>query len=96
MKAKNASISGIIHSIMVLVDCCRGSGFGIMVIFCCTQVETPTRTGKIGVGSGFARSKAKKLLFSGTTESATGFHEYSRWARPTRSSGFVPRLLRRP
>ena len=67
---------GIIHSIMVLVEDCLGSAAGIMVIFCCAQVETPTRMGSTrGEGSGLARSSPRKLLFRGTTVSARGFQE---------------------
>ena len=94
MKAKKASITGIIHSIMLLVDCCLASAVGIVVIFCWAQVEIPTRMGRIGVGSGFARSSPKKMEFRGMAVSATGFHEYRRWESPTRSSGLVPRLFR--
>ncbi len=88
-------MKGIIHSIMLLVDACLGSTDGIVVIFCCAQVDTPTNTGRMGVGSGLARSSPKKLLLSGIAESARGFHEYSLCERPTRWSGVVPRLLRR-
>ena len=71
-KAKKANMSGIIHSIMVWVEACLGSGLGGVVIFCCTQVETPTRTGSIGVGSGLARSNQRKLLSSGKEVFAKG------------------------
>ena len=45
------------------------------------------------VGSGAARSNPKKSGFNGMEPSATGFQEYSRWERPTTSSGLVPKLL---
>ncbi len=77
MKAKNASIMGIIQSIMALVEDCLGSAAGIVVIFCCNHVEAPTSTGRMGVGSGLARSSPKKLLFNGTIVSPTGFQEYT-------------------
>jgi hypothetical protein len=57
---------GIIHSIMVWVDCCLGSMEGVMVIFCCTQVDAATSTGKMNmVGSGSARLIQRKLGFRG-------------------------------
>ena len=43
--AKNPSITGIIHNIIFWLDCCRGSMAGVIVIFCCTQVEAPTSNG---------------------------------------------------
>ena len=42
---KKAIITGIIHSIIVWLDCCRGSVDGVMVNFCCTHVDTKTSTG---------------------------------------------------
>ena len=78
MKEKNANISGIIQSIMLLVDCCLGSTEGMVVIFCWAQVDIPTSTGKIiGEGSGLARFNQRKSLFNGTILSARGFQEYS-------------------
>lgn len=57
---------GIIHSIIVWLDCCRGSGDGIMVIFCCTQVDAATRTGiTMGDGSGWLKSSHRNWLFTG-------------------------------
>ena len=64
---KNPNISGIIHSIMRLVDCCLESTAGMVVIFCMKNIEAPTKTGKMGVGSGFARSSQRKELSSGIT-----------------------------
>ena len=53
---KNPNISGIIHSIILLVDACRSSAEGIVVIFCMTHMDAPTRTGITnGDGSGSAR-----------------------------------------
>ncbi len=92
---KKASIMGIIHSIMLLVDRCLSSVAGIIVIFCWTQVDTPTNTGSMGVGSGLARSSQRKPLLRGAMVSATGFQEYSLWERPTNPSGWVPSALRR-
>ncbi len=34
LKAKTPSMMGIIYSIMVWLDCCRGSMDGVVVIFC--------------------------------------------------------------
>ena len=57
---------GIIHSIMVWLDCCFGSIEGVMVIFCWTQVEAATSTGNINlVGSGSARFMPRNSLLRG-------------------------------
>ena len=73
---KKPSIKGIIHSIMRLVDACRSSMAGLVVIFCCAQVVAATRMGMInGDGSGFARSIHKKLLFRGTVPCTAGSQE---------------------
>lgn len=72
---KNPNISGIIHSIIRFVDCCRGSAVGIVVIFWSTHIDTPTRTGSTGVGSRPARSSHRKELFSGINSLALGSHE---------------------
>ena len=95
VNAKKASIRGIIQSIMLLVEACLGSVLGMVVIFCCTQVETPTNKGKIDVGSGLARSNHRKLLFRGTDPSARGFQEYNLWDSPIRWLGVVPKLFSR-
>ena len=96
LRVKNPSIRGIIQSIMVLVEACLGSVDGIIVIFCCAQVVTPTSIGIIrGEGSGLARSSHRKLLFIGTAVSANGLKEYRRWDSPTRWSGVVPIPFRR-
>lgn len=64
--AKKPSIIGIIHSIIFWLDCCRGSTVGVMVIFCCTQVEAATSSGTmITERSGSARSNHKNLSFTG-------------------------------
>ena len=68
-KEKNPRKMGIIHSIMVWLDCCRGSGDGVMVIFCWTQVEAATRMGRItGDGSGSPRLSHRKLSLNGAAE----------------------------
>jgi len=57
---------GIIQSIIVWLDCWRGSGDGICVIFCCTQVVTATRMGiTMGEGSGWLKSSHRKPLSTG-------------------------------
>ena len=83
---------GIIHSIMVWLDCCRGSGDGVMVIFCWTQVEAATRMGRMtGEGSGSPRLSHRKLSLNGAAEwiGTKSIQEYSFWESPTRSSGLV-------
>ena len=58
---KNAIISGINQSIIAWLPACRGSGFGCIVIFCWTQVDANTSTGKINLlGSDSARSSQRK------------------------------------
>ena len=47
-KVKNPNISGIIHSIIRLVDACLGSAAGIVLIFCIRNMDPPTRTGRRG------------------------------------------------
>ena len=71
---KNPNITGIIQSIIWLVDCCRGSALGIVVIFCMMNIDAPTRTGS-KKGSGTARSNHRNELFSGTTSCTQGTHE---------------------
>lgn len=42
------NMMGIIHNIILFIDCCRGSPPpGIMVIFCCTHMLPPTRMGNM-------------------------------------------------
>ena len=81
---------GIIHNIMVWLDCCRGSGDGICVIFCCTHVVTATSTGITTLdGSGWLKSIHRNPLFTGTAAciGTNVIHEYSLSERFTRSSG---------
>ncbi len=90
VKEKKAMSRGIIHSIMVWLDCCLGSSAGVMVIFCWTQLDTKTKTGMtILVGSGSAKSSHKKLAFRGAAAwiENQGIHEYSFSESPTKSSG---------
>ena len=64
---KKPSINGIIHNIMRLVDACRSSMAGIVVIFCWAQVVAATKMGMMkGEGSGSARFIHRNPLFRGT------------------------------
>ena len=72
---KNPNIKGIIHSIIRLVDSCRGSAAGMVVIFCMRNMEAPTRTGSRGVGSRSARSSHRKELSRGMTSCTIGSQE---------------------
>ena len=72
---KNPNIAGIIHNIILLVDAWRSSAVGMVVIFCMTHIDTPTRIGITnGVGSGRARSIHRKLLSIGMTPWTWGIH----------------------
>ena len=75
---KNPNISGIIHSIMRLVDACLGSAEGMTVIFCMTYMDRPTSTGSTGKVSGRARSSHRNELLLGITSCTRGIDEY-RW-----------------
>ena len=68
-REKKAIISGIIHSIMVWLPCCRGSVDGIMVIFCWIQVVTNTNMGMGKVsGSDSAKSNQRNFGSRGAKE----------------------------
>lgn len=84
---KNPNISGIIQSIMRLVDACLGSTEGIMVIFCMTHMDAATRMGNTGYRSGSARFSHRKVLSRGITWWTWGSHEYRCRDSPTRLSG---------
>ena len=87
---KNAIIRGISQSIIAWLPDCRGSVDGCIVIFCCTQVETKTSTGRIILlGSDSARSSHRKLESIGAAANigATGIHVYSFSENPTKLSG---------
>ena len=63
---------GIIHSSILLVESCCGDVEGMVVIFCMTNIETPTRTGRMmGDGSGRARSIHRKRPLRGTASWAS-------------------------
>jgi hypothetical protein len=72
---KNPNISGIIHSIIRLVDACLASTKGITVIFCMRNIDAPTSTGSTGRVSGTARSSHRNELLSGMTSCTRGSHE---------------------
>ena len=61
---KNPNMIGIIHNIILLVDACRSSIAGMVVIFCISHMDTPTRIGMMGE-SGSARFIHKNSLFIG-------------------------------
>ncbi len=85
---KKPNMTGIIHSIILLVEAWRSSAVGIAVIFCMTHMEIPTRTGITnGVGSGSARSIQRKLLLIGITPWTLGSQTYKCLESPTRLSG---------
>lgn len=64
-KEKKPNITGIIHSIIVWLDCCLGSGEGMVVIFCCTQVEAATSSGMMNrEGPGLAPNCIPRKLSS--------------------------------
>ncbi len=66
LKENTAISSGIIQSIMVWLPCCLASVAGTMVIFCCTQVVTNTKTGMNSRLPGpSARSIPKKVASRG-------------------------------
>ena len=70
LKEKNPNMMGIIQSIMFWLACCLGSGEGVVVIFCCTQVEAATSSGMMNsaVPGLPPRSIPRKLLFRGAAE----------------------------
>ncbi len=95
VREKKPIINGIIHSIMVWFDCCRGSADGMMVIFCWTQVVTNTKAGiNIGEGSGTDRSIHRNWGFMGAAAKATenGATGYIFSANPTSLSGVLNRV----
>ncbi len=92
-RVRNPNIRGIIHSIMLLVWACLVSVVGMVIIFCWTHMEPPTRMGsKKGILSAWAepaRSIHRKLLFTGTALLTRGSQEYRCWASPARDSGVL-------
>jgi hypothetical protein len=66
VKVKKAIIRGISQSIIIWLLLCRGSADGVIVIFCWSQVDTKTRTGKTSFdGSGSAKSSQRNSGFNG-------------------------------
>ena len=57
---------GIIQSIMLFMLFWRGSPAGVVTIFCCTHMLTPTRTGRTGIVAGWARFIPRKSPLRGT------------------------------
>lgn len=67
---RKPNIRGIIQIIILFVDCCCGSAVGTVDIFCNTNIEAATRTGRmkypLGGTSGWARLSQRKFGFRGT------------------------------
>ncbi len=88
LRVKKPNIAGIIQSMIRLVEAWRSSAVGMVVIFCMTHMEAPTRIGMTtGEGSGAARSIHRKLLSMGITLWTWGSQSYRCWESPTRLSG---------
>ena len=79
LKVRNPNIRGIIHSIMLLVWACLGSVVGIVIIFCWTHMEPPTRMGiRKGILSSLAgpdRLIHRNWLLKGTASFTNGSQE---------------------
>ena len=45
LSVKNPNMIGSIHSIILLVDSCCELAAGMVVIFCISHIDPPTRTG---------------------------------------------------
>lgn len=63
------NIRGNIHNMIWFWDACFGSAVGMMVIFCCTHMDTPTSSGII-IGNGLSltrlpRSSQRNAPFTG-------------------------------
>jgi len=78
LSVKKANMNGNIHCIMRWVDCWLASAVGMVLIFCNTHMETPTRTGSTGEGLSTARSSHRKWLLRGISWSifTKGNHVY--------------------
>lgn len=97
-RVNTPNMPGMSQSIMRFVDSCCGVVEGMVVIFCMTNMETPTSTGRRkGMGLALeysARLSQRKLPSRGTASWTMGRNEY-RW--PDRSAslsgvdGRVPR-----
>jgi len=87
-------MTGIIHSIILFIDACFGSVDPLVIIFCCTHIEPPTRMGRSTLeGSGSERSSHRKPLFSGIASWTPGTQDQSLWERLTRPSGLLGRAF---
>lgn len=93
---KNPNITGIIHSIIRLVDACCSVAAGMVVIFCISHIDPPTRTGR-RKGIGFAadtsaRLSPKAMPFSGMTSWTGVSHGYRCRDRSASLSGVDGRV----
>ena len=88
-RVNQPNMRGSIHSIILLVCACCGVAEGMVVIFCITHMEPPTRMGsKKGAGllaENLARSIQRKELSRGTASLTLGSQLYR---RPDRSASF--------
>jgi hypothetical protein len=66
MNVNMANIRGIIQSMVLLIDCCLGSGDGMVDIFCNTHIVPPQRMARINQESGRPRLSQRKLSCNGT------------------------------
>ena len=78
MSVNTPNMPGMSHSIMRFVDSACGVVAGMVVIFCITNMETPTSTGSRN-GRGLAleysaRSRNRNVPSSGTASWTMGSH----------------------
>ncbi len=66
---RKPNIRGIIQIIILFVDCCCGSAVGTVDIFCSTNIEAATRTGRtkypLGGTSGRAQVEPEEIWVQG-------------------------------
>ena len=62
---KKPNMSGIIHSIILFMDCCFGSDVGMVDIFCCIHIDRATRMAIMKYLSGCPRSSQRNFAFKG-------------------------------
>lgn len=87
-------MTGIIQSIILFIDACLGSVDPLVIIFCCTHIEPPTRMGRSTLeGSGSERSSHRKPSFNGIASWTPGTQAQSLWERLTRPSGLLGRAF---
>ena len=76
------NMTGMVHSIMVLVDCCCAVVAVGMVIFWVTHMDAPTRTGRMKYGSGCVRVSQKNEGSTGRESTMNrGSQPYRCWER---------------